>query len=206
MQRSPFDLEQQNSDTESRITAALERISEAFRVMLWQEGKNHSLSPIQIQILIFLLNHPPSLRKVSGLADEFNLTRATISDAVKALDRKKLVIKAQDPADSRSQFINLTAQGSAKAKQLSFFATALLEPITHLRNTEKDQLLGSLFTIIRHLYDAGIIPVQRMCFSCKHFSEKDGQHYCNLLRQKLAKKDLRLDCPEYQEIVKAPGG
>jgi hypothetical protein len=54
MKKSSFDLEHQNSKIESKIVASLERISEAFRVLLWNESKENSLSPIQIQILIFI--------------------------------------------------------------------------------------------------------------------------------------------------------
>jgi hypothetical protein len=53
MGKSPFDLKHQNENTDSRIIAAMERISQAYRVLLWNESKELSLSPIQIQILIF---------------------------------------------------------------------------------------------------------------------------------------------------------
>lgn len=57
MNKSPFDLSHQNLTVDSKIVAALERISQAFRVLLWNESKELSLSPIQIQVLIFLLYH-----------------------------------------------------------------------------------------------------------------------------------------------------
>lgn len=57
MKNSAFDLEHQNSSIESKIIASLERVSQAFRVLLWNESKEFSLSPIQVQVLIFLLHH-----------------------------------------------------------------------------------------------------------------------------------------------------
>ena len=42
-----------------KITQALERISKAFRVLLWEESKKHGISPIQIQLLIFCSSHKP---------------------------------------------------------------------------------------------------------------------------------------------------
>ena len=71
----------QNQDTGSKIIAALERISQAFRVLLWNESKAFSLSPIQVQVLNFLLQHSGEKRKISYLAGEFNLTKPTISDS-----------------------------------------------------------------------------------------------------------------------------
>ena len=108
MTKSDFDLVQQNQSTESKIVASLERISQAFRVLLWQESKEFSLSPIQVQVLIFLLYHSSEKRKVSYLADEFNMTKATISDTVKILEQKKLISKEYELHDARSYIINLT--------------------------------------------------------------------------------------------------
>ena len=90
MKHSSFHLTEQNQKIESRIVVALERISEAFRVLLWNESKENSLSPIQIQILIFIYFHSTEKCKVGYLADEFNMTKATISDSVKVLLSKEL--------------------------------------------------------------------------------------------------------------------
>ena len=102
MKYSSFNLNEQNQKIESRIVVALERISEAFRVLLWNESKENSLSPIQIQILIFIYFHSHEKCKVGYLADEFNMTKATISDSVKVLLSKELVAKETDPIDTRS--------------------------------------------------------------------------------------------------------
>ncbi len=50
-----------------KIIQALERISKAFRVLLWEESKQYKISPIQIQLLIFCLNHNQAMLKVSFL-------------------------------------------------------------------------------------------------------------------------------------------
>ena len=108
MKHSSFNLNEQNQKIESRIVVALERISEAFRVLLWNESKENSLSPIQIQILIFIYFHSLEKCKVGYLADEFNMTKATISDSVKILLSKELVTKETDPIDTRSFSLSLT--------------------------------------------------------------------------------------------------
>ena len=64
MSNSDFNLDYQNKNIESKIVAALERLSQAFRVLLWQESKEFSLSPIQVQVLIFLLHHSDEKKKV----------------------------------------------------------------------------------------------------------------------------------------------
>ena len=79
MNPSVFDINNQLQSIESKIVVALERISEAFRVLLWEEAKEHALSPIQVQLLIFCCFHTEEKRKIGFLAVEFNLTKATIS-------------------------------------------------------------------------------------------------------------------------------
>jgi DNA-binding MarR family transcriptional regulator len=121
---SAFDLTHQNSNIESKIVASLERVSQAFRVLLWNESKEFSLSPIQIQVLIFLLHHTEEKCKVSYLADEFNMTKATISDTIKTLEQKQLIRKEYELHDTRSFIIHLTNMGKKIALQ-----TSLSQPI-----------------------------------------------------------------------------
>ena len=196
---STFDLEHQNFSIESKIVASLERVSQAFRVLLWNESKEFSLSPIQVQVLIFLLHHSDQKRKVSYLADEFNMTKATISDTIKTLEQKLLIKKAYEQHDTRSYIISLTKIGSDIAEQTSLFAKQIQIPIDKLQSTDKENLLLSLFDIIHHLNKSGIITIQRMCFTCHFYkSDKKGkEHFCRLLNTKLANTELRIDCAEH---------
>ncbi len=196
MKKSSFDLDHQNTSVESKIVASLERISQAFRVLLWNESKEFSLSPIQVQVLIFLLHHSDEKRKVSYLADEFNLTKATISDCVKTLEQKQLINKEYEPDDTRSFVIHLSAKGAGVAKKASFFATQIQIPIDRQNSSDKEKLLLSLLGIIHHLNKTGVITIQRMCLTCQYYSSDKG-HFCQLLNQKLARHELRVDCPEH---------
>ncbi|HCN36944.1 MAG TPA: MarR family transcriptional regulator, partial [Bacteroidetes bacterium] len=143
MKKSAFDLDHQNSSIESKIVASLERVSQAFRVLLWNESKEHSLSPIQVQVLIFLLHHSDQKRKVSYLAGEFNMTKATISDTIKTLEQKLFIRKEYEQHDTRSYIIHLTKKGKDIAEQTSLFAKEIQIPIDKLHTTDKENLLLS---------------------------------------------------------------
>lgn len=200
MKKSDFDLKYQNQSTESRIVASLEKISQAFRVLLWQESNAFSLSPIQVQVLIFLLYHSEEKRKVSYLAGEFNMTKATISDTIKALSQKGLISKAYEPNDTRSYIMHLTERGREIAKKTSLFTREIYDPVDKLHADDKENLLLSLLNIIRHLNKAGVITIQRMCMTCAYYqpSENGQKHFCKLLNQNLQIADLRIDCPEHE--------
>ena len=199
MKKSAFDLEHQNSNIESKIVASLERVSQAFRVLLWNESKEHSLSPIQVQVLIFLLYHSDQKRKVSYLADEFNMTKATISDTVKTLEQKLFIRKEYEQHDTRSYIIHLTEKGKEIAEQTSLFAKEIQIPIDKLHSTEKENLLLNLLDIIKHLNKSGVITIQRMCFTCHFYKTNKNGHFCNLLNSSIADNELRIDCPEHKQ-------
>ncbi len=198
MEKSLFDVNEQNTNLESKIVVALERISEAFRVLLWQQSKEFGVSPIQIQLLIFIDLHQQDYCKVSYLAQEFNLTKATISDAVKTLEQKQLIEKITDEADSRSYSIKLTFEGSEMAKKLQLFANILKSPIEKMPAFQKNELWQNLMTMIISLQKAEVITLQRMCFNCTNYQHKNNTHFCNLLQKTLQNEEIRIDCPEHQ--------
>ncbi len=188
-------------DLNRKIISSLERISQAFRVLLWNESKQHGLSPIQIQILIFLFTHSPEKRKISYLAREFDMTKATISDSVKILFQKSLVTKEFEAMDSRSFKLHLTETGEAIARKTSFFVNEIENSIDKLGQSEKENFLLNLFSIIDSLNQSGVISLQRMCFSCSNYVPYNhgNPHFCKLLNKNLSDTELQIDCPEFAE-------
>ncbi|MBA6153561.1 MarR family winged helix-turn-helix transcriptional regulator [Gelidibacter maritimus] len=200
MKHSSFNLDVQNQQIEHKIVVALERISAAFRVLLWNESKENSLSPIQIQILIFIHFHSLEKCKVGYLADEFNMTKATISDSVKVLLAKDLVSKISDASDARSYSIVLTPEGEKIAKKASLFTSSIEQPLEKLAEEQKTVMLDGLLKLIYDLNKSGVITIQRMCFTCAYYKSDAGIHYCNLLNKKLAETEIRVDCPDHKVI------
>jgi len=181
-----------------KITQALERISKAFRVLLWEESKQYQISPIQIQILIFCLNHDQEMLKVSFFAKEFDLTKATISDSVKVLVKKELLEKIPDTYDSRSYMVKLTRKGKEIADKTSGFTKALNQSVDRLEEHEKGLFLQNLLGIINHLNKTSVISLQRMCLTCYHYSKQGNSHHCGLLNKDLQSDELQVDCPEHK--------
>lgn len=200
MGKALFETSFHDKDLDGKIVIALERISQAFRVLLWEESKAHALSPIQVQILIFCAHHPGKRCKVGYLAEEFNVTKPTVSDAVKLLVFKGYLTRQDDPTDSRSHILELTREGQAMAQRVSTFTSHIRQPISSMPAGQKNSLLQSLLRLISQLQRSGIISLNRMCFSCRFYQRKQGSHYCHLLKSQLADQELRVDCPEYEPM------
>jgi DNA-binding MarR family transcriptional regulator len=200
---TPFNPDIQNASNDALIVAALERVGESFRVMLWEQAKEHGLSPIQVQCLIFLNGHHESMATVTYLSKQFNVTKATMSDVIRVLTEKKLVVKKDNKEDTRAQVLKLTAQGKKTATAAGGFANVLLNQIGQLTDRQKTGLKTILLDLIYSLYKEKIITMQRMCFTCTHFSTADNKHFCNLLQIFLTPDHLRLDCPEHEQQKKS---
>ncbi|TVZ60384.1 DNA-binding MarR family transcriptional regulator [Flavobacteriaceae bacterium MAR_2010_105] len=201
MKKSTFNPEQQQKDISSKVVAGLERISEVFKILLWEKAKIVGLSPIQIQILIFIAFHKQEMCNVSHLAKEFNLTKPTISDAIKALDKKGLIVKDLSLTDNRSYSIQLSQLGNEVVSQTYDFSSPLKKQIQTLSTLQIESLFGTLSELIYKLNRTGILSVQRTCYGCKFYQLKEEIDYCNLLQKQLLKQEIRLDCPEYIEKI-----
>ena len=198
MAKSRFKPEHQNSDLNLKIVAGLERIGESFRHLLWDQAKEHGLSPIQIQILLFTANHSANHNTVSYLAMEFNLTKATISDAVRVLVNKKLLQKIPSASDQRSYWLKPTPLAEVKLNVFASFDSSILQEVKNLDQDQANDVFNALSQIISGLHKKDIIKVQRNCRSCRFFAQQKDHNYCNLLEMPLKSEDERLDCPEHE--------
>lgn len=200
MSKSIFNPRQQQKDVSNKIVAGLERVSEAFKVLLWEKAKALGLSPIQIQLLIFIAYHKSELCNVSHLAKEFNITKPTVSDAVRMLEEKKLIVKDFSSTDSRSYTMGLSTAGKKIVAETEDFAHPLKTQLGHIEQKDLENLFGILSQLIFQLNRNGILSVQRTCYGCKFYSHTSRKDHCNLLNIELTQPDIRLDCPEFEMV------
>jgi len=199
MDKSIFNPRGQENNISSKIIVGLERVSEVFKILLWEKAKLVGLSPIQIQMLIFIKYHRQELCNVSHLAKEFNITKPTISDAVRILDKKGMITKDFSSIDSRSYSIRLTTSGGKIVSQIENFADPLKSQLKGIEQSNLENLFGTLSKLIYQLNRNGILSVQRTCYGCKFYNHTKNKDFCNLLDKELLNSEIRLDCSEYEE-------
>lgn len=187
---------------EPKILNGLERLSEALKALLWGKAKVYGISPIQIHILLFVANHKAEICNVSYMAREFNVTKATISDAVKVLLKKEYLEKDFTPMDNRRYNLFLTNSGSALVGHLAEYAIPFEEELSLFEEEELSTVFDTLSRLIYQLHKRDIIQVQRICYQCRHYcGDKKNRHYCNLMNVKLEKREIRIDCSDFVESV-----
>lgn len=197
---SSFDPKFQEKDLTSKIVVGIERLSEVFRVLLWEKSKETGLSPIQIQILLFIKHHDSSMANVSHLSREFNLKKPTISDAIKVLFEKKLIEK-EIGEDARGYTITLSTKGNKLVNTLQVFDEPLRNSIEELGVDTRDALYDGLVKIIFGLNQSGIIDVQRTCYGCQFYEKQGSGHYCQFIKEELKRNQVRLDCDDFQPVA-----
>ena len=132
------------------------------------------------------------------MAKEFDLTKATISDSVKVLLAKEMLIKLPDTYDFRSYTVRLTQKGRKIAEQTQSFTSSLENAIQSIDEQQRGVFLQNLLHIILDLNKSHVISTQRMCLSCHNYERKNNEHYCRLLKSKLNNEDLRVDCVDHK--------
>lgn len=195
---SAFDRTEQQVSQRAKIIAGIERLSTIFRSALWEEAKHYNLSPLQVQILLFISFHDAGQCRITSIAKEFAVTKATVSDAVKALLGKGLLEK-YGTQDARGFFLSLTLEGKKCAGKLSGISDFFSASLANIPQNEINKIWEGMLLLIGHLQKNSVIPA-RMCFSCQHFGKNHpsgAPHYCHFLQKPLEISDIRIDCPEY---------
>lgn len=197
-----------DDDVSTRLAAALERIGEAARVLLRTVAADEGVSPTQAQVLLRLrqARGEPGQRGVVALARWLDVSAPTVSDAVAALERKGLVVRTGDAADSRRVAVRLTKRGAAVGRRLRGWDAPLREALDAAgRSVSPDGSLAAMLEVtletIARLQRAGVVTVARTCRGCRFF-EPQGRggapYWCGLLDAPLRPATLRLDCPEFE--------
>jgi DNA-binding MarR family transcriptional regulator len=193
-------------DLDTKLVAALERVGQALRVELRERAAEHGLTPTQAQIVLRLGSERSGWRRVGALAAALDVRQPTISDAVATLERKGLVERRPDVADARAATLRLTPRGLAVADGLEGWDGRARAELQRLPDQERRRSLSLLLHLIAGLQRAGVVGVARTCPTCRFFRfeerpEAAKPHRCALLEVALGAGDLRLDCPEHEQVA-----
>ncbi|MES2817672.1 MAG: MarR family transcriptional regulator [Pseudomonadota bacterium] len=174
----------------------LERLSSLSRVWFRQHPLLAELQPIQLSALMYLARCNSYSNTPLGVTDYLGLTKGTVSQSLKALESKGLIVKSQDARDKRSVHLQLTdrARGLLDALLPPAFLAAG-EARMGERGVHLETLLGEL---LRDLQRSADIPSFGLCGTCRFHQQVDGLPFCGLTREALTPRDAALICREHQ--------
>lgn len=152
------------------------------------EGWGHGLNPTQSTALAFLARANRFSRAPSHLADWLGTTRGTVSQTLKSLAARGLVVESPSPRDRRSISYSLTDAGSAALERTS----ALADALAALPPGQAMATADTLARLLRSLLARQSHRLFGLCRTCRHHQPKpDGTAFCALLSVPLqiAEKD-----------------
>jgi len=194
-----YNPDYQNQNLAVRSVAALDKVSDTLKALLWSGQKQSGLSPLQLKLLLFIAYHEAKYNSISQLVEEFQVTKATISDCIKALEKQKLLSKVLNHKDNRRFHIELTEKGTQKVSEIKPFANPLIQVLQSENNEDLETLYNSMFSILSKLNKGKQLNLKRSCSDCKAYRSDGINHaFCMELRTQLKPKDRRIDCPKYQ--------
>lgn len=184
-----------------QIAITLARIGTLLKSLAWEDAEKLGVNPTQAQILARLAARGRS--RISDLAAELGVSQPTLSDAVAALSRKGLLKRQPDPEDGRAVRLQLTGAGHAVAEAARVPPPPMLAALETLPEADRDAMQRGLVGLIRALQMAQVIPVHRICVTCRHFrphahDDAARPHHCAFVDAAFGDAALRIDCGDHE--------
>ena len=154
----------------------------------WQEG----LNPAQFAALEYLAQANRFSRSPSHLASYLAATRGTVSQTLKALERKGLVAETRSETDRRVVSYDLTEAGRRALPRPSPLEVALGQ------DEELTERLGAdLEALLRRAIAANNGQTFGICRTCQHHQKGPDGRFCALLKVALAEPEAAQICHEH---------
>ncbi len=193
-------FEENSEPLSTRIAMGLNKIGLAMKQQAWQQANEEGLSATQGQILASLVAEGPLTG--SELSERLGVTLPTISDSVRVLAEKNLVVKSSDPRHPRASLLNPTKKGAALGARARSWPEFMAAAVKDLAPEEQRAFFSGVVKMIRSLQEQGLVPLSGMCVTCTHFRPHvrggASPHHCAFVDAPLADEQLRLDCPEHE--------
>ena len=181
------------------VRDALNKLLDVKRALLWRAAEKHGLTPLQIQVLTFIKSCD-GVAQVSAndVARELYVTRATMSVAVRALEKKGLVKRRPSGHDKRKQYLTLATKAAALLEDNQRYDNALLSQLMafpeHSLKAASKVLVGLLASMLDH----GLIDHVTMCLKCDHCQKVSMNRLrCSLSGRTFTHDSMRIGCCSY---------
>ncbi len=175
-------------NTSDQIRALINRLARLDAAETW-EG---DLNPAQIAALDYLSRANRFSCAPSHVAEYLGTTRGTMSQTLKALERKGYLSERRSESDRRSITFELTEAGMALAARKG----GLLRVIDDLSAEERDDIRKGLSAILMARLAANGGRAFGICKNCTHHRTNTDGAYCALLALALAPEETGQICHE----------
>jgi len=200
-------LEASTDTVAKRVATGLNKIGLAIRSRAWKEGRAGRLAPLQAQTLTVLHTRQTQNATATSVAEELGVALPTVSEVLRVLERRGLITKRKSKTDARTMVLSLTPKGRRRAEGVAGWTDFLAAAADELSDSEREALLRTLIKMIRILQEQGMIPIARMCVTCRFFQpycydDPHAPHHCGYVNAPFGDRLLRIECAEHNQAGK----
>ena len=179
-----------NFDEHSGVRETIDRLGRILASDEWID----EINPTQWTALSYLARANRFSRSPSQVAEYMESTRGTVSQTLKSLAKKGLIVESRSQKDKRSISYSPTEKGLSVLQRNN----SIDDAVSSIGSEERSELLAKLEEIIRlTLKQRGGRPFG-VCQSCKHHQVKAGAHFCSLLNEPLSVSEASQICHEHE--------
>ena len=177
----------------AEILAPLERLTRLMRAGEHEGG----LNPAQWEALRYLSRANRFSNSPIALTRFLGSTKGTISQTIKALERKGFIVKSPRQDEGRSICLSLTPKGNEILKNDPL--TEFSKSLDDLSGKTRRRLARGLADLLETDLKRREQPSFGVCSSCCHFRKNDeaGPHQCMLFDVNLLAAESQLICVEH---------
>lgn len=173
----------------------LERLSSLTRVWFREHPKLSDLQPIQLSALMYLGRCNRYSNTPLAVTEYLGLTKGTVSQSLKALESKGLLIKTQDTRDKRSVHLELTAPARELLDAVA--PPDFLLSAARRMGARSQDLEGLLLELLRNIQQVENVPSFGLCRTCRFHQTVEGGAFCGLTQELLEPIEVDLICREH---------
>ncbi len=184
----------------SRIITLLERLGNLVHNELRADAKRQGLQPVHLQILAYLRRANRYSDLPIAVAEYLGLTRGTVSQSIKLLQQKGLLIKCVAHPLARKQHLRLTARGRAVVDASWLYTIPAELEQNRLATGQLAAMLESLLGTLQRAHHGKTFGV---CQHCVFHQRHGNDSRCGLTGEALQADEIELLCREWQDASQA---
>ncbi|NQZ82394.1 MAG: winged helix-turn-helix transcriptional regulator [Colwellia sp.] len=182
----------------NQIYKLVERLGELLKVDARQTGAEHGLLPVQLEVLHYLSSCNKYSDTPMAVTEYLGQTKGTVSQTIKTLEKKELVIKIADDHDKRISHIDVTPSGHKLLSQ-SIPTAMFARTCSNLSQPQQQEINAALQQLLVTFIKSNKMKSFGICQTCKYnHKNEDGSFYCNLVNAPLTDSEILLICREHE--------
>jgi len=175
----------------------IERLCSLVRADIRSICNQYGMRPVQLEALEFLTQCNRYSDTPQAVAEFLGLTKGTVSQTLKVLEKKGLLQKHGDEADRRLVHLKPTAKGRDLVEH-AVPAAALGVGFDNLSDTDTRATIDSLRVLLRSVQQANGMKSFAPCHTCRFNQQRDNGYVCKLTQEPLTELDIQLLCREHE--------